>query len=62
MEMYYNNGRENNDDCSLDFNLDNGIINLRDTENHNENHQRAEEPDFYERNCDFDFFDWKINI
>ena len=57
MEMYYNNERENNDDCSLDFNLDNGIINLRDTENHNENHQHAEEPGFYERNCDFDFFD-----
>jgi hypothetical protein len=57
MEMYHESEREANDEPSIDLSYENGINNFMDTENYNENHQHAQDTNFYERNCDFDFFD-----
>ena len=58
MDVYHDNERVADDNCSIDLGYENGIKNLMDMENHNENHQQAQEPDYYgTRNCDYDFFD-----
>ena len=64
MDMYYINERDGNNDeiddggnISLEFNIENGINNLMDTDNHNEMHQHAQDTDCYDKNCDFDLFD-----